>query len=651
MRKLLLLFFQLVLLQLSAQSDSLELLPLDSVFTLLKNDIYNTNEQAGYDAIYDKAYRALERAKKLDNPEKIAIAHSLIALWHYYSVSSNNPDSSYFHFRQSLEYFQQTDDQLQIAEAHDDVGKSLIELGRYKEAEQQLFEVVRIYEKLDMPRKLGSAYASLNYLYRETNDYENALIYGERSLPLFEENLEEEDELIEPLLGLIKTYPEVGQAELALEKAQQVVDIIARAHPEEYNVHMANVRVWRGEVYVALEEYDKALEDFYYSWEAIKRIVPSEEDANGWKGYIGNALRLQGKYAEAIPYIKDCLVHHLERNIQASEIIENNQFRLAECYENTSQPDSALVYLSQAQASQNERLKGELAAVKNELRIKYDTDQKEATISSQQATIDQQAKIQYLSFGVGGLLLALLGGGFFSYRNNRQKNRQLQLLNKDLVKTNQQLDQRNAQNELLLKEIHHRVKNNLDIVSSLLELQSRQTKDEVAQSAMKESQSRVKSMGILHQKLFQGKNLVAIEMKDYFQKLSGHLLDAFDASEKVEVGFPMEPLELDVDTALPIGLIVNELITNALKYAFPEETKGKIKLSLISIDEQYLDLSIEDNGVGKLPEINTNGTGFGSQLVTLLTRQLEGVMEEYVANGTRISFRLKRVNPVGFSVN
>lgn len=651
MRILPILFGLLGIFRLSAQSDSLDLLPLDSVFTLLKNDIYDTNEQSGYEAIYGKAYRALERAQATGDPEKTATAHGLLALWHYYSVSSNNPDSSYFHFHQSLEYFKQTDDQLQIAKAHDRVGKSLIELGRYKEAEQQLFEVIRIFENLNMPQRLGSAYASLNYLYRETKDYEQALIYGEKSLVLFEENPEEEEDLIEPLLGLIKTYPEVGQAKRALEKAQQVVDIIARNHPEEYNVHMANVRAWRGEVYVALEEYDKALEDFYYSWEVIKRIVPSEADANGWKGYIGNVLRLQGRYAEAIPYIKDCLVHHLERNIQASDVVENNQFWLAECYDNINQPDSALLYLSQAQASQHERLKGELAAVKNELRIKYNSEQKEATISSQQATIDQQARIQYLSFGVGGLLLTLLSGGFFSYRNNRRKNRQLQLLNTDLAASNQQLDQRNAQNELLLKEIHHRVKNNLDIVSSLLELQSSQTKDKVAQSAMKESQSRVRSMGILHQKLFQGENLMAIEMKDYFEKLCGHLLDTFDASEKVEVDFPMEPLELDVDTALPIGLIVNELMTNALKYAFPEKEKGLINLSLRGVDDQYLDLSIEDNGVGKQTSQAAKGTGFGSQLVLLLTRQLDGAMEEYVANGTRVSFRLRRVNPKSFSQN
>lgn len=641
MRKLLILIVFSYGQLLAAQSDSLEVLPLDSVFTILTDQVVQTDEQAAYSAIYNRAYRALERAQKAGDPKSLAVAHKIIGFWHYYSLSSSNPDSVYGHFRQSLDYFKQTNDQAQIAKAHDRVAKALVDNGRYKEAEQHFFEEVRLYEVLGLPLKLGSAYASLNYLYRETKDYEQALIYGERSLALFEANLEEEGDLVEPLLGLIYTYPEVGKPELALEKAQQVVEMTAREHPEEYSIQLANVRVWRGEVYVALKEYDKALEDFYYSWEAVKSIHKKEEDANGWKGYIGNVLRLQGKYAEAIPFIKDCLFHHLERNIQAWELVENNRFWLAECYEKTNQPDSALLYLRRAQASRNERLSGELEAVKNELRIKYDSDQKEATISSQQATIQQQARIQYLSFGTAGLSLSLLAVILLAYRNNRKKNRLLTGLNQDLADTNVQLDQRNHQNELLLKEIHHRVKNNLDIVSSLLELQSSQTEDEVAQSAMKESQARVRSMGILHQKLFQGNNLVAIEMKDYFENLSGHLLDAFDATDKVEIDYQMEPLELDVDTALPIGLIVNEMITNVLKYAFPNGV-GRIMLSLKPLDERRLQLSIEDNGIGKQSVRSAKGSGFGTQLVYLLTRQLDGTIHEYSGQGTKVSFQLSR---------
>mgnify|MGYP005840840541 CR=1 FL=1 len=635
---LLLGFFSLV-----AQPDSIKMMPLDSLFTFLEKEVSNINISHRFEETFQIAHFTLNKAKQQGNPEDIAKAHNLIASYHYYSVRSENPDSTYFHDKKTLEYLQKTNNQEKIAKAHDRVGKDLVSMGRFLEAEEQLFEVVRIYETLDIPLELGSAYASLNYLYRESKDYEQALLYGEKSLELFEANYEAETDLIEPLLGLIKTYPKVGKPELALEKAQQVVEIIRRKYGAEDNIHLANVRAWRGEVYVALEDYDKALEDFFYSWNVIKTVVAKEEEANGWKGHIGNVLRLQGKYREAIPYIKDCLLHHQERNIQNSELVEDNQFWLAECYENINQPDSALWYKSAGQDTRNQRLTEELAAVRSELRIKYDSDKKEATISDQQAQIQQQTQIQRLGFGVGGLLLLLLSGGFFSYRTNLRKNQQLQVLNEDLAVTNQQLDQRNAQNELLLKEIHHRVKNNLDIVSSLLELQSSQTEDEAAQLVMRESQSRVRSMGILHQKLFRGNNLVAIEMKDYFQNLSENLLDTFNAAEKVEVAYEMEPLELDVDTALPIGLIVNEVMTNSLKYAFPKDRNGKINVSLQAKDEQHLHLSISDNGIGKLSNEVIKGSGFGTQLITLLTRQLKGTMEEENFNGTKMSFLLKRV--------
>ena len=628
---------------LAAQPDSIKVMPLDTLFTFLEKEISDINTSHRYEETFQIAHFTLNKAKQQGNPENIAKAHNLIASYHYYSVRSENPDSTYFHDKKTLEYLQKTNNQEKIAKAHDRVGKDLAGMGRFLEAEKQLFEVVRIYEALEQPINIGKAYASLNYLYRESKDYEQALLYGEKSLELFEANYKEESELIQPLLGLIYTYPKVGKPEIALAKAQQVVEIIRRKYGAEDNIHLANVRAWRGEVYVALEDYDKALEDFFYSWNVIKTIVEKEEEADGWKGYIGNVLRLQGKYREAIPYIKDCLLHHQERNIKNWELVENNQFWLAECYENINQPDSALWHKSAGQTTQNQRLTEELAAVKSELRIKYDSDKKEATISNQQAQIQQQTQIQRLSFGVGGLLLLLLGGGFFSYRNNLQKNKQLQILNEDLAITNQQLDQRNAQNELLIKEVHHRVKNNLDIVSSLLELQSSQTEDEAAQSVMKESQSRVRSMGILHQKLFRGNNLVAIEMKDYFQNLSENLLDTFNAAEKVEVAYEMDPLELDVDTALPIGLIVNEVMTNALKYAFPKNRNGKIKVSLQAKDEQHLHLSISDNGIGKLGNEIIKGSGFGMQLITLLTRQLKGTMEEENFNGTKMSFLLKRV--------
>ena len=206
---------------------------------------------------------------------------------------------------------------------------------------------------------------------------------------------------------------------------------------------------------------------------------------------------------------------------------------------------------------------------------------------------------------------------------------------------NTELDEKNKQNELLLKEIHHRVKNNLEMVKSLLALQSAQLEDSASKDAMLASQNRVQSMGIIHQKLYQGDNLGSIEMKDYFINLSEGVLDTFDIDDKVKIECAMDNLELDVDTAVPIGLIVNELLTNALKYAFPNDTKGNIEISLSQSTPELLTLKVADNGIGKVPGKSPEGTGFGTQLIQLLTQQLNGKMTEIIKEGTSVLFQFK----------
>ena len=122
--------------------------------------------------------------------------------------------------------------------------------------------------------------------------------------------------------------------------------------------------------------------------------------------------------------------------------------------------------------------------------------------------------------------------------------------------------------EVLLQEIHHRVKNNLEIVSSILALQSAQIQNPDAVDALQESQNRVHSMSMIHQKLYQGENLGTIEMKDYFINLGSHILDSFGVEKRITLEYVTETLELDIDTAVPLGLIVNELLTNVMKYSF-----------------------------------------------------------------------------------
>jgi two-component sensor histidine kinase len=192
---------------------------------------------------------------------------------------------------------------------------------------------------------------------------------------------------------------------------------------------------------------------------------------------------------------------------------------------------------------------------------------------------------------------------------------------------------------LLLKEIHHRVKNNLEVVSSLLALQSAQIDDPKTKEAMQEGQNRVRSIGIIHQKLYQGKNPGSIEMKDYFLNLSESILDSFGAEERVKIELAMEKLDVEIDTAVPLGLIVNELLTNTLKYAFPKGQHGNVRIKLEKQTGGILHLEVSDNGIGKSGFVH--GTGFGGQLISLLTIQLSGKMREEIKNGTSVFFDFK----------
>ena len=236
---------------------------------------------------------------------------------------------------------------------------------------------------------------------------------------------------------------------------------------------------------------------------------------------------------------------------------------------------------------------------------------------------------------IGALLLAWF---YYNFRVKQKSSALLAVLNANLESKNYLLDSKNAENELLLREIHHRVKNNLEVVSSLLALQSAQIDDPNTKYAMAESQNRVNSIGIVHQKLYQGTNLGAVEMKDYFLNLSESILESFGAEQRIDLKLAMENLDLDIDMAVPLGLIVNELLTNCIKYAFPKTDKGTITIKLHKHDN-ILRLEVADNGIGKSGFVH--GTGFGGQLVSLLTQQLNGTMTEENQNGTSLVFDFK----------
>ncbi len=192
--------------------------------------------------------------------------------------------------------------------------------------------------------------------------------------------------------------------------------------------------------------------------------------------------------------------------------------------------------------------------------------------------------------------------------------------------------------EMLLKEIHHRVKNNLQIVSSLLSLQTTNLDRSDPSAALRDSQSRIRSMALIHEKLYMSHNLGHVDFAEYARSLAANLARSYASGAAVKMSTDMEKVLLDIDKAVPCGLIVNELVSNALKYAFRDGRTGEITISLVRDSGSYV-LTVGDNGAGLPPGLDFRNTpSLGLQLVNTLVGQLEGAIELLPGAGT--TFRI-----------
>lgn len=190
--------------------------------------------------------------------------------------------------------------------------------------------------------------------------------------------------------------------------------------------------------------------------------------------------------------------------------------------------------------------------------------------------------------------------------------------------------------EVLLKEIHHRVKNNMQVISSLLSLQGSSLTDPGVVAQFQDSQNRIRSMALIHEQLYQSRDLAHINFSEYVQTLTNHLARSYrNGAQHVQVSVEAVDLFLDIDTAIPCGLIINELVSNALKHAFPDRRPGMIQVKLQALASGACQLSVSDDGVGFPEGVDfRQTTSLGMQLVNTLTQQLAGTLRLEVGPGT-----------------
>ncbi|WCO02736.1 tetratricopeptide repeat-containing sensor histidine kinase [Psychroserpens ponticola] len=570
--------------------------------------------------------KAIQLSKQVNNQISLAQSYRYLAIYH---KEYSKLDSSLYYFNKAKDIYSNINEDLSLANIYMDIKGFYTVKANYNQAKKFVYKALELYEKLDNQRGIALSFAHVGDLLYYENNYNEAIKYCDKAI-IIQKNINANEDLALTYRFKASSQLFTGfDSENALKSINASIELY-RQLGETGIPMMASVN-WRGNIYKYMEHYDEAIVDYQTNFDNSKQmglecyLIPSLAN-------IGHVYLMQGRYKEALPY-----------NLKAIDLIKKtgrtrnlweNYMHVSEIYESLSDHKKALYY-HQLYTSELESFKDNIIlSLENEAQSKYEVGQKNATIKFQDEKISQQKRTKILYLVLTALLATILFGLFYYSRKNQKRNQQLELLNNEL-------DNKNTQNELLLREIHHRVKNNLELVKSLIALQSAELEDSATKDAMIASQNRVQSMGIIHQKLYQGENLGCIDMKDYFINLGDGILDTFDADDKVKIECAMEQLELDVDTAVPIGLIVNELITNALKYAFPEDSKGKIEICLTRSNSEILTLKVVDNGIGKTTEATPKGTGFGTQLIKLLTQQLNGNMQENHENGTSVVFEFK----------
>ena len=282
--------------------------------------------------------------------------------------------------------------------------------------------------------------------------------------------------------------------------------------------------------------------------------------------------------------------------------------------------------------------------------VHYDTEKKNQEIISLKqkemlhlANLEQATTIRNVTIG-WTLIMFLIGTLLFRQYKQKQKYNQV-IVQKNVM----QQEMLNKQQDLLhdkewlLKEIHHRVKNNHQIAISLIDLQSNYLQKGEALTAIKEIRSRMNAMSLIHQKLYMSESMVSISMAPYIRELADHLIDTFSDGNKINIRFNFNPVELDVSQAVPIGLILNEAITNSIKYAFAQTENPVIEISLEQTGISHIKLVIQDNGSGmKNMEITKNSASIGMVLMEILSKQLNGDITFCSENGLRITINFQK---------
>lgn len=549
---------------------------------LIKNNIYSDPQMSlGF------AKKYLKVAHKVNAQKEICLGNNFVGMV-YYTLS--NCDSATYFYIKSLQIAEATKDSLYAAKVMNNIAACYKFRGNPVETIQYYEKALSIFLKKKDTLWIGNVSYNIANEYKDLKKYEKALENYHLSLQYFENQ---------------KDKPSMG---LALTGIGTIMEI--------------------------QEKHDEAMQFFVSAEKNIDSIADPTAAAILWDN-MATVYSAKKEYATAIQYLTRS--NKVLLKVKSFEHLVNNFAKLSEIKELMGDYAGALADLKQKNMYADSLFSNDKDAHMLDMIKKYEADKKQNEIEllSRENQL-KDAQINKIILALLGLIV-ILGLGYYAYYQKQKNNQQLSEKNAIISKALNDKD-------ILLREIHHRVKNNLQVISSLLNLQSKHIQDKQALGAIKEGRDRVRSMAMIHQNLYREENLMGIDIGEYIQQLAENLFSSYNIEQsKVGLSISVDKMNWDVDDAIPLGLILNELISNALKYAFQEKENGVLTIAL-KTHANKVTLMVKDNGPG-LPEgwSIDNQQSFGYQMIKSFAKKMKANLEMKNENGLCVSLAFPNI--------
>jgi two-component sensor histidine kinase len=540
----------------------------------------------------------------------------------------NNPDSSYYFFKEAIRIAESESNINFKAQGYHNLAIYYKTVGDYNLSIENTIIALTYYDETkDMEGVIdGNALLGHNYALRE--DYPQSLKHYEVSINLADE-YGKESKKTGALIGkgnVLYFMNKLDEASAAFEQAIR--------NSEKYNsgddVTKAGLYNNTGNVYLTKDDYRKAIENytkaFKIYFELNDKIGMSLLSFN-----IGDAYLGVNDYDSSLKYCNINLFLAQELNI--NEEIKYAYKGLTNLYEQKLQYDSAYKYynlfIQFKDSVRDVQYSGEVDALVN----KYTDERNEKELLAANEKVAQGKIIQEQSeriinlLIVGGIfLLALFLLVYWMYSRSQRANQLVRDQSKVISDKNESIDKALLQKDILLKEVHHRVKNNLQIIGSLLNLQTKKLKNKAAIQAIEDSKNRVQAIALMHKSLYQDEHFNRVDLKGYIEDLiDNHKALFVSDKNKLHFEIEIEELMVSVDDAVPLGLIISELISNSIKHAFGKEVISPQITLILIITEDQISLTFSDNGIGVDADFDLYSLdSLGFEIITALTDQIQG---------------------------